>query len=445
LRASSASRINGGAAGGFSDIEDLIGSTTFDTLTGADRANTWSLTVNNGGNVGGTAFASFEHLTGGADTDAFLFGAGVRVSGRINGAGGRDTLNYALYTTAVQANLATLTATGLLSFSSIEALVGGSSAWLRDTLVGADRSNTWNITGDDAGHVNGAATFSFSSIENLTGGGASDTFAFADGAGVSGTVHGGSGTDTLSFAGYAAGHGITVSVDGAANNAGSVFNNTGDSFTFSSVESLAGGAGDDTFVFIDGRTLSGALNGGGGSDTLDYSGNTTGVRVNLTSGAATGIGGPVSNVENAAGGFGPDILIGSAAANALFGNAGDDILIGLAGNDTLIGDYGSDILIGGNGADTLIGGTGDLLIAGRTNYDLNLAALTSLMAEWGRPDAGYAARIGHLQGTLTGGRNGSYVLTPSTVIGDSDDDELVGECGLDWLLADATTRVKRAD
>jgi hypothetical protein len=86
----------------------------------------------------------------------------------------------------------------------------------------------------------------------------------------------------------------------------------------------------------------------------------------------------------------------------------------------------------------LDGGAGDdLLIAGPTSYDNNLAALNSLMAEWGRTDATYATRVAHLDGSLTtGSRNGAIKLTASTVFDDGGaSDSLTGGAGLDAYWA----------
>ena len=38
-------------------------------------------------------------------------------------------------------------------------------------------------------------------MQNLTGGAGADTFVFADGAGIDGTIDGGDGTNTLDYAG----------------------------------------------------------------------------------------------------------------------------------------------------------------------------------------------------------------------------------------------------
>lgn len=67
-----------------------------------------------------------------------------------------------------------------------------------DTLIGPTGNSTWNITGSDAGDVEGVT---FSGIENLTGAANNeDTFVFTDGGSLSGLLDGGyAGFDTLNI------------------------------------------------------------------------------------------------------------------------------------------------------------------------------------------------------------------------------------------------------
>ena len=68
------------------------------------------------------------------------------------------------------------------------------------TLVAANSTNTWNITGADRGTLSGYPNgLTFENIENLVGGTLDDTFVFADGAAISGTIDGKAGTDTLDY------------------------------------------------------------------------------------------------------------------------------------------------------------------------------------------------------------------------------------------------------
>jgi Ca2+-binding RTX toxin-like protein len=132
---------------------------------------------------------------------------------------------------------------------------------------------------------------------------------------------------------------------------------------------------------------------------------------------------------------------------AVFGDAGNDtldargssasnILVGGSGADTLQGGSGSDILIGGSGADNLQGNGGDDIVIGNvTDFDSNLPALLALLSEWGRSDANYQTRVGHLNGTLAGGLNGGAFLNIATVHDDAAIDQLYGQSGSDWFFS----------
>src|SRR5207244_4380239 len=78
----SATFINGGAAGGFSNINNFVGSSsTNDTISGALQV--WTISGPNSGTVSGTPWSAFENIT---DTAAGSFvGAGGSVSGNITG------------------------------------------------------------------------------------------------------------------------------------------------------------------------------------------------------------------------------------------------------------------------------------------------------------------------------------------------------------------------
>jgi hypothetical protein len=133
----------------------------------------------------------------------------------------------------------------------------------------------------------------------------------------------------------------------------------------------------------------------------------------------------------------PALLFGGDGNDTLdaSGSTANNVLAGGAGNDGLYGGSGRDLLIGGAGADVLRAGSGGaILIGGYTDYDANVPALLALMKEWGRTDADYNTRIKHLGGSLSGGLNGSYRLTKTTVHEDNALDYLYGGGGLDWYL-----------
>ena len=95
-----------------------------------------------------------------------------------------------------------------------------------------------------------------------------------------------------------------------------------------------------------------------------------------------------------------------------------------------------DIIIGGTGADNLTASNfDDLLVAGTTDHDASDAALSLILAEWRRNDAGYSARLDHLTGNAGSGLNLTFLLNNQTAHDDNVRDVLRGENDFDWFLA----------
>jgi hypothetical protein len=279
--------------GTFDDITNLVG---FTTLGAPDAPNVWNITGLDIGTLTTFGVSTNFHvanLLGGSMSDSFKFQNGGSVDS-VNGAGGTNTLDYLAYTAPVTLNLQNLTATGTGSFANINALIGGMAS---STLVGANTSNTWNIIGGNAGNING--TFSFTAIQNLTGGSGDDDFKFANGAGITGTLDGGAGgTNTLDYSAYttpvfvnlqnfaasgmagfaninsliggsAAGTLIGANVTNtwvvAPNNEGTL-NGT---FSFASITNLIGGTGTDTFTVNTSKSSNSHFTIDGGGQTGD--------------------------------------------------------------------------------------------------------------------------------------------------------------------------------
>jgi hypothetical protein len=208
---------------------------------------------------------------------------------------------------------------------------------------------------------------------------------------------------------------------------------------FSGVQNLIGGSAGNTFQFHTGGSLAGTLNGGGGTNTLDYSAYKGDILVDLLLHTASLVGQGVSNIANVTGSQGNNLLVGDANPNVLIGGTGRNVLIGGAGADTLDAS-------GSSGDNILIGGT--------TNFDNNLAALQAIFAEWTRTDLSFRDRFSDLS-TGTNGQgatplnkvNGQLILlTSSTVHADSSPDTLIGSNLIDpatgkrvhnWFFFDA--------
>lgn len=191
--------------------------------------------------------------------------------------------------------------------------------------------------------------------------------------------------------------------------------------------------------------MSGSVNGGSGTDMLNYVQYTTGVAVNLNSGTATGTG-SVSNIDDVKGGSSNDVILGNAADNHLIGSSGNDYMKGMGGDDILEGNTGNDYLFGSEGRDLLIGGTGGDHLAGGSDDDIMLAGTLRsgvnrdmIMNEWTRTDLTASERVQHLR--FGGGFNGTHRLNWATVNNnDSANDRLFGQSGSDWFWGHTSER-----
>ncbi|MGB0694185.1 MAG: hypothetical protein ACPGOY_00955 [Rhodospirillaceae bacterium] len=324
--------------------------------------------------IGSDTLSGIENIQGspGNDTlngDAFaneLLGEGGddTIQGRggddtLNGGDGTDTVSYAEDSSGVTVSLLAGTASGAAvgtdSLTNFENITGGSGA---DTLIGnggnnvldgGDGTDTASYTNDSAGVSvslsagtatgTGIGSDTLSNIENVTGGSGNDTITGNSG---NNALDGGDGTDTISFASETAG--ITVSLTtGSATGTGIGTD------TLANFENIIGGSGDDTFT---GNAANNSLDGGGGSDTVSYAGDTSGLTASLADGTASGTGigsDTLTSIENLIGGSGADTLTGNNSANVLDGGAGDDLLIYTDASDTLTGGNGTDTVQIGNG------------------------------------------------------------------------------------------------
>ena len=197
-----------------------------------------------------------------------------------------------------------------------------------------------------------------------------------------------------------------------------------------------------------------------GTDTVDFSTDTTDQSVDLRSGSIWDTFGRIGNVvlasgtviENYIAGSGNDLIIGNNAFNALYGNDGQDTLHGLNGNDTLLGGDGNDRLSGGAGGDRvwagggndlLLGDSGDDLLYGQNGDDTLIGGDDNdiLYGHGGndllKGDEGADTLYGMwLNDTLYGG-NGDDLLNggpmDDVLYGNSGNDTLDGTTGNDWL------------
>lgn len=268
--------ISGGAGN-----DSLHGEDGNDTINGDDNDDTLS-----GGNGNDT-------INGGNNNDTLFGGAG---DDALDGGSGTDYADYsdASVTTAVNASLLTLTATGTSSgmdtFTGIENLRGSAH---NDTLAGDNNNNTFfGMAGDDDIRGNDG-------IDTINGGDGADT------------LRGGDGNDVI---------------NGDAGN-----------------DVLIGGVGNDT---MDGGT--------GSQDAADYSSSTAFITANLSlasNNVADGLAGTdtVTNIEKIIGSDYNDLFTDAATVNNVFeGGAGDDTFYAgtnaTAGSNTYSGGADSDTI-----------------------------------------------------------------------------------------------------
>ena len=97
---------------------------------------------------------------------------------------------------------------------------------------------------------------------------------------------------------------------------------------------------------------------------------------------------------------GPDIMMGTGAADHIVGFGGDDLICGMDGNDHLEGGDGDDVLCGGDGNDNLDGGPGsDVLFGGSGPDTMDGGAGDDFMCGGsGNDDADGEDGVDHLDG-----------------------------------------------
>lgn len=364
-------RVKGGAAEDTFLVLDpsaavvIDGGAGSDTLAAADVGNEWTISGVDAGTLNnGQSFAGIENVTGGAGQDTFVFASGGELTGTVSGGEGSDT------------------------------------------LVGADRENAWLISGANAGTLNART---FAEIENVTGGAGEDTFAFTADGSVSGTISGGEGIDALVGA-------DTVNTWVISSQDAGTLNGQ----AFAGIENLTGGAGNDTFVFA-GGSISGTIDGGAGVNTFDYGSRTASVTVNLETGSATDVG-AMANVTRVVGGAGSDTLVGRSEDSTwtISGrNAGGvgavefaqiENVSGGSGSDTFVfttGGFLEGIVAGGLGIDQLVGAisANQWVVDGSDSGTLNGIAFTDVENLFGGDDNDVFTLLaaGGLAGTASGG------------------------------------------
>ena len=360
----------------FVSIEQVIGSSLDDTISGGNTGDTLSGggdndTLNgNGGNDSLTGGAGNDQLDGGIGADTMSGGSGndsfvVDSSGDqvLEGVGGgSDTINASVsWSMAAGQEIEILTATG---FGAVD-LAGNE---LANTLNGNEAANRLNgFGGTDTLNGGGGddALDGGTGNDQMTGGIGSDIY-YVDSVGDVVTELSNEGTDMVrtTLLTYTLGANVENLEFTGTGNATLTGNALANKITGGAgADSMQGGLGDDTY-FVDNANDKVIEAVGGGTDTVNTSiswSMETGREIETLT--ATG-----SAVIDLTGNEFANVLNGNNAANVLRGLGGADVLNGGAGDDTVSGNSGSDTLTGGSGTDRFLGTAAEL--SGDTITDL---------------------------------------------------------------------------
>ena len=414
---------DGGGASGITIAGAGINNTlTFANDTaGAVQVNLQAGTVTGG--YGTETVSGIQNVVGSAYADSIV---AANMAGTIDGGGGNDTivgstsaattLTFAPASGAVSVNLTQGTASGAYGneqFTNIRGVIGSN---YNDTVIGGVSNgtldggagvNTLSFSGTTssvnvnlvAGTVSGAfGNETVSHFQNVIGSSAADSIVAAAGAT---TVDGGGGNDTI--VGNAAGT-TTLTL---ANATGAMTVNLTQGTTsgaygseqFSNIKSVIASNYNDTFI---GGVAGGTVDGGAGTNTLSFSGTTSAVSVNLTTGTASGAFGSemVAHFQKLIGSSaGGDLLVGSTTTTSI---------TGLAGNDTFDGGGASGITIAGAGSNNTLTFASDAAGA----VQVNLAAGTVTGSYGTETVSGIQKVIGSSHGgDLLTGTGGTLSLT----------------------------------
>jgi Ca2+-binding RTX toxin-like protein len=396
-------------------IERLLGGSGNDTLISGDGTNLWIISGVNTGTLNGVEFIGIENLQGGVGNDTFLFLPGGQLTGGIDSGAGDDVFDFR-------------------QAGSVGGLIDGGAG--NDAIFGDDADRVWTITGGNAGTASGIG--SFADIENLVGGTGVDQFALNGGT-LGGTIDGGAGDDVLIGDNVPNLFTLFGDDEGTATGLGA----------FRQIENLLGNAQEDRFE-LDLGSLSGQVDGMGGSDTLVAADVPTAFTVNaLDAGLATRLG-SFQSIENLTGNQRDDqfILIGGTLTGVVDGGFGSDTLVGdnlanlftvtgpNSGSATGVGSFTSVENVSGNEQDDvleLLGGTLSGTFRGEGGTDEFRA--DNVANEFGilGPQFGYATGLAQFVGVET--LQGNADTDTFVVFGEPFVGQIDGMGGMDRLQA----------
>lgn len=392
---------------GDTGFDRYIGGEGVDTILGSGDDNEIRLSVFSGVNT-------VEVIDGGAGTNTILAGSShstldftstqlINITS-IDGGAGNDTLRGSEANDTIIGNIGSDLLYGN-GGDDIFPLTSGDTGF--DRYIGGDGID--QIVGTDGDDEIRLSVFS----------GANTVEVIDGGLGVN-TIVTGSSHSTLDFSGTTLTN--IESIDGGAGNdtitgssaADTIIGNVGSDL-------LYGGEGDDVFPQTVGDTGFERVNGGPGNDTvLGTSGDDT-IRLSVYSGENTvevidgngGIDAILANSSHNTMDFSSTSLVGIAAID---GGTGNDTIYGSSGDDTLIGGVGSDALTGNAGSDTYQFARGD---GADTITDSGVITDTDVLSFLGgvsSNDLWIVSEGSHLRIYLLGGTDNVRVLNWTTVV-----------------------------
>ena len=225
----------------------------------------------------------------------------------------------------------------------------------------AEPSTTDNVDGglgNDEIHIE-----SGTSKGTIAGGADNDGIYAETSNGFSGSIDGGSGSDTLIFTNQFTNNfaGATFQGIEATSLGGTLTIDTAQAGNLGTIDVTATSAA--VTLATAGTAVFGPVTVGSGETLTFTANNVGGVNVSFASGIVNA-GTVVFN-----GSSGNDSFTGTDGADSLNGGAGNDTLSGGTGNDTIDGGSGSDTLTGGAGSDILTGNTGADTYVFKTGYN----------------------------------------------------------------------------
>ena len=436
-----------GVGSAFHNIDSLVGGLASDSLTGLADNAAWEVDgTNRYSNPGpdideahNLSFSSFENLNGstlgmfddifrmtgapqtvnlnGNDgNDQFIVVGNGGVNGTIDGGLGIDTFDLSAKTGNQSINVSSLL--------SIENLLANTAT--SNTLLAPNSANTFTISGTNSGQIMTTTTMiGFSGFQSLQGGTSTDDFQFLDNGVITGSVNGGSGTDSLTFAGASVSQAFALTATGSLDGFnGTVASTLGGSTvgSFTNINTLVGST--DVEDSILGLTATATWTSSGSS--VNYLATRT---INLT------------NFE---------VLLGGGLADTftISGNTDIHTIDGGAGNDTINASAATStslllVLNGGSGDDNIRGSLGDDQIDGGSNSSvgdvlLQTADVNQTLTNSTLDGLGNDVIAGFEKATLTGGTSGNTIDASAatfsvTLSGLGGDDFLFGGSGNDFL------------